>query len=395
MRAALYDCSGGLFFESDARYCSRVIPFRDSEHNIHDREPLSDAQCCELPLFTRAWTFQEILLSNRVAHFTPNEIVWEFRETNNCECGHVAFTGPDDWLQRPPHPFQKWKRDIVNPAVRASWGPEWHRLVEMYTRRSLSYEKDIFPALQGLARVTSRYRKTTYLAGLWEDTLVQDLLWFVRPENIGYRPSTWRAPTWSWASTQGGIDYPFFNPTKARAIGRAVATVRYAAADSYGAVESGILEVTAPCLEVSLGFLAQVDHRLGGDNSHTGSSSVQGGLDAHKNHRLQHYLHRDFEGTFGAFAPGSLTYLPDYNYSDSHDGKDFIGESTSVQICLMFSKKAHLHMHTLYHCLVFRCMDEEKQVYGRIGYFSFYLDEAPKKFMNPFDLGKDRTLIVA
>jgi hypothetical protein len=67
----------------------------------------------------------------------------------------------------------------------------------------LTFEKDIFPALSGLAsKVQSSKPSLTYCAGLWLSTTsnnFNDLVWV----NEGYpkaRPARWRAPTWSWAS---------------------------------------------------------------------------------------------------------------------------------------------------------------------------------------------------
>lgn len=44
-----------------------------------------------------------------------------------------------------------------------------------------------------------------FLAGLWEKTLLLDLLWMVWPSPKCDRPSTARAPTWSWASVQSQV----------------------------------------------------------------------------------------------------------------------------------------------------------------------------------------------
>ena len=47
----------------------------------------------KLPLMTRAWTFQERILSTRIVHFTKQEMVWECRKELNCECG-ICYTSP-------------------------------------------------------------------------------------------------------------------------------------------------------------------------------------------------------------------------------------------------------------------------------------------------------------
>jgi hypothetical protein len=43
-----------------------------------------------LPLLTRAWVFQERILSTRTLHFCDRELVWECTETTICECDGIA-----------------------------------------------------------------------------------------------------------------------------------------------------------------------------------------------------------------------------------------------------------------------------------------------------------------
>ncbi|KAK5657170.1 hypothetical protein OQA88_3227 [Cercophora sp. LCS_1] len=40
------------------------------------------------PLLTRAWVYQERLLSPRVVHFTPDELSWECNRSIRCQCGY-------------------------------------------------------------------------------------------------------------------------------------------------------------------------------------------------------------------------------------------------------------------------------------------------------------------
>jgi hypothetical protein len=54
------------------------------------------------------------------------------------------------------------------------------------------------------------YAKTTYIAGMWKDSLLEDILWYrpwnflrkgdLRPERI--------SPSWSWASVRGPVTFP-------------------------------------------------------------------------------------------------------------------------------------------------------------------------------------------
>lgn len=85
-----------------------------------------------------------------------------------------------------------------------------------YTGLSLSYTSDILPAFGGLARQMSTVRSGRYIAGLWTDSMVDDLLWMGSAAKV--RPA-WRAPYWSWASVVAPIYYSdgpiFWNPDEA------------------------------------------------------------------------------------------------------------------------------------------------------------------------------------
>jgi hypothetical protein len=84
----------------------------------------------------------------------------------------------------------------------------WHRLVECYSSKEVTSAGDILPALSGIAKVLSRVRTGRFLAGLWEDNLIEDLCWHAsRMAGISDAAdlrertnSNYVAPTWSWAS---------------------------------------------------------------------------------------------------------------------------------------------------------------------------------------------------
>jgi hypothetical protein len=155
------------------------------------------------PLLRRGWVFQERLLSPRVLHFTPHELMWECTETFSCECG---YTGPTETDQDAPGHL---KIDHSHTLARGSYEEilrQWRRIVSTYSMLDMTFERDKLPAFAGAAKQMQPYRKGRYLAGLWEDSLVVDLSWLAlgKPKQ---RPVAWRAPTWSWASVGGPVMY--------------------------------------------------------------------------------------------------------------------------------------------------------------------------------------------
>jgi hypothetical protein len=79
-------------------------------------------------------------------------------------------------------------------------------LIEEYSRRELTVETDKLPAIAGLAGTFQEATDGTYLAGLWKEDLINGLLWIA--DGRDSTPiSTYTAPSWSWASINGPIEY--------------------------------------------------------------------------------------------------------------------------------------------------------------------------------------------
>ena len=80
----------------------------------------------------------------------------------------------------------------------------WHKILEHYTESKLTVRTDKLAALSGVISAFERSTGWYHIAGLWETSLIRDLLW----EKKYGRGTSIRAldnPTWSWASLDGGI----------------------------------------------------------------------------------------------------------------------------------------------------------------------------------------------
>lgn len=78
-----------------------------------------------------------------------------------------------------------------------------------YTSLELTVSSDKLPAISGVAQEYQKITKSRYVAGMWEDTLLSQLLW--RAIDFVKRPDEYRAPTWSWASVDGEVDTGTFD----------------------------------------------------------------------------------------------------------------------------------------------------------------------------------------
>ncbi|EPE02322.1 het domain-containing protein [Ophiostoma piceae UAMH 11346] len=168
------------------------------------------------PALSRAWIYQERILSRRIIYCTRHELEFDCRQDITCECGNRT---------RPPHPNRGTESCLSMSQSKQAYAEmeyvgahegqrqqkHWQKMVMQYTKLQLTKESDKLPAFSGCATHFDHYSvrdNGRYLAGLWEATLAQGLLWLVNMPFGGPRPP-WRAPSWSWASvdTPHGITY--------------------------------------------------------------------------------------------------------------------------------------------------------------------------------------------
>ena len=188
------------------------------------------------PLLTRGWVLQERWLSPRILHFCGSEVVFECAQMTSCECGQAR------------HKF--WDQKKIYSNLRATTTSQegliaqrshlkyinWDYLVTTYSSLKLTYNTDRLIAISGLASTLYDVRNKSYekgeheglplyLAGIWRMDLTRDMAWFVGPTLISpkaddariealanervrkSKPTTYTAPSWSWASILDPIRY--------------------------------------------------------------------------------------------------------------------------------------------------------------------------------------------
>jgi len=178
------------------------------------------------PLLSRGWVLQERLLSPRVLYITQFEMIWECRGRICCQCDDPARNqrmseGLKDFTLLKDTSASGW---LLTDTERLSSDStkNWHNLIERYTEMHLSVPADKLPAISGVAkRIAAQRPRTSYIAGLWRDTLAIDLLW-VRQSGRSWALQSQsqemrlarmalqdRAPSWSWACRDNTIVFPF------------------------------------------------------------------------------------------------------------------------------------------------------------------------------------------
>ncbi|ENI02379.1 hypothetical protein COCC4DRAFT_175523, partial [Bipolaris maydis ATCC 48331] len=150
------------------------------------------------PLFHRAWTFQEYLLSPRTLLLGHKNLMWQcschfYDELLGPIAAPVPATSPTTVVD-PKRGKDRGKSryfpdsiheihaasviSLFHPTV-LSFLTDWQNVVNEYRSRNLSYEKDRMVAFAGIARAFSHLGRLTYLAGLWNEILPAALLWYV------------------------------------------------------------------------------------------------------------------------------------------------------------------------------------------------------------------------
>jgi hypothetical protein len=168
-----------------------------------------------LPLYTRGWVVQERFLAPRLLHFGRDRIFWECKGlgmveesfprgfSDSCPEYESVLTWPfdlSDIAQELPQLTDQRKSQTVSDPI---WA-RWQEMINEYTRCDLSFpDKDLFIALAGIAEKFGEHYDHQYVAGSFRQHLPFDLLW----QNKGERSEEWRAPSWSWASIDGQVQF--------------------------------------------------------------------------------------------------------------------------------------------------------------------------------------------
>ncbi|KNB06438.1 hypothetical protein FOXG_07150 [Fusarium oxysporum f. sp. lycopersici 4287] len=256
---------------------ARVIP----ESGVHSKWQDCYDECFPRePWSQRGWTLQEQLLSTRLLSFSLTEMQWTCQEAVLCECrsklNHRRLFG-----QKP-----------VSQITRAFDAFRfWHKVVENYSNRLLTNPQDKLTAISGIAAILQQKTQSRYAAGLWADNIDMDLLWRRATPTTKLSRSEFVAPSFSWASIDGEVDYCCFRNGKRsyRKSASVVAVVTNTSREApLGRVESGRLIIHGP---LNPGFIE--------DSSHNGVFVVKLGrirLDLIADAPLQQTIARGPEG---------------------------------------------------------------------------------------------------
>ncbi|KAH6879455.1 heterokaryon incompatibility protein-domain-containing protein [Thelonectria olida] len=185
-------------------------------------------------LYTRAWVLQEALLARRTLDCARGQLFWRCGEMRATE---VFPGGVPTNIYHDDHPASKFKaisakddQVILNANIleqrlatrktramlpnrpgrgsveRYTNAPFafWSTIVGDYTQMKLTKDTDRIVAIAGITDVFRPFFGEHWF-GMWRIFMPVELLW--RVVGCVKRPSTIRAPSWSWMSIEGPVSY--------------------------------------------------------------------------------------------------------------------------------------------------------------------------------------------
>lgn len=159
----------------------------------------------ETALSTRAWAFQERLVSPRILHYTKNQLFWECRRSFSAEDRiprQNALLYPAYILQ-----MRAWTDTKLRLHMWYNWA-----IGDTYSRAKLTLATDRLPAISALARLWSHELQSKYIAGMWLKGLWHALAWrHLEAKEGACRSTAYIAPSWSWASVNGHVQWLAFS----------------------------------------------------------------------------------------------------------------------------------------------------------------------------------------
>ncbi|KAK5657921.1 hypothetical protein OQA88_2470 [Cercophora sp. LCS_1] len=169
------------------------------------------------PLDTRGWVVQERILPPRTIRFGAY-MSFECREQNVDEfLLEQEYELTDRWTQKLFDMIDGSPKPTPDSIAHLTLAPEpsfdyrlrdiyetWREIVGVYSVTGLTSRSDRLAAISGVIGLISRATSLRNQAGLWEQFLVEELLWRTSDED----PSpTGLGPTWSWVALECEVWY--------------------------------------------------------------------------------------------------------------------------------------------------------------------------------------------
>lgn len=160
------------------------------------------------PLDKRGWTLQEFMLSSRMLIFSDYQLLWQCKEVEL-----RSVTGDSRGMEY-QQPLESLPWTVFDEEAEPRFGTSdteklyiWKTIILQYTERDLSDPNDRLRAVSGITTELEKLWRDTNIWGLWRKWFISLLTWYkVEIHRVDKRNLS-RAPSWSWASLDGRINY--------------------------------------------------------------------------------------------------------------------------------------------------------------------------------------------
>ena len=203
----------------------------------------------DLPVDSRAWTFQEYILSQRVLEFRESEIHWHCALSPRAKIVPIPRSNSDEtfpalYPRLPSAPLYRYQAHSNIWEGRDAQQISWQIIAQRFSSRQLSFPEDRLPAIAGITQELENFWSDICIAGFWPKYLVLHLFWRTQgirtwdrvyldgkystdelddiysrgdrnylSELPKVRFTTYIAPTWSWLSVQDKVLFTTHIPT--------------------------------------------------------------------------------------------------------------------------------------------------------------------------------------
>ncbi|KAI8267693.1 hypothetical protein K4K58_007314 [Colletotrichum sp. SAR11_239] len=159
------------------------------------------------PTETRAWCFQESILSPRVLYFGTHNSKWLCAETlkQNSEPLCDGWIGDSRLILESSSVRHlvygvEWTTMTDSEAFYSRWGD----LLQYYSVMEAGQQQDRLLAISAVAKKIGGIAKDRYSAGIWMNSPIDSLTWASYSDEAK-RLTGYFIPSWSWASISGEI----------------------------------------------------------------------------------------------------------------------------------------------------------------------------------------------
>ncbi|KAK0474926.1 heterokaryon incompatibility protein-domain-containing protein [Armillaria novae-zelandiae] len=180
-----------------------TMEVRNEFEDLNDTEPTEE----------RAWCLEEWMLSPRKLIYATHTLQYECQAIHvnvNDACGFMMPSVDLEGIPRIPlfTSIAHHGPDDGDQTADSELGQVWKRILQRYSLGFTTKQKDRLIALSGIAKqFQSFWPQRRYMAGIWDHHILNDLLWCYAESVPQVRPDRYRAPSWSWASIDGPIEF--------------------------------------------------------------------------------------------------------------------------------------------------------------------------------------------